>query len=86
VVAFWERVSRCETGGNWRMNGSMYEGGLGIYRPNWDWWAGELGLLRRYPRAWMAPKLVQIQVAQTAYVRHRGAWGCFAVTGRPPDG
>src|SRR5215471_5704172 len=63
TVAYWDRVAACETGGRWRGLGATYQGGLGIYAATWDWWAGELGLERRYPDAGDAPRLVQIRVA-----------------------
>lgn len=84
VVAFWHRVHSCEQPSTWFHPGPTYPGGLGIYAPNWRWWAGELGLLRRYPRANYAPVPVQIRVADYGYRRHRGYWACFRHTGFPP--
>lgn len=77
TLAFWDRVARCETGGNWQMSGSTYEGGVGFYWATWRWWASELGLLERYPHAYMAPRTVQIRVAEYGLNTHRGYWGCL---------
>jgi hypothetical protein len=76
TVAFWDRIARCETGGNWQMHGGSYEGGVGFYVTTWQWWARELGLLGRYPHANQAPRLVQIRVADYGLRAHRGYWGC----------
>jgi hypothetical protein len=75
-IAFWDRIANCETGGNWRMSGSTYEGGVGFAGTTWRWWARELGLLARYPHANLAPRLVQIRVAEYGLTRYRGYWGC----------
>jgi Iap family predicted aminopeptidase len=58
------------------MQGPTYEGGVGFYVGTWRWWAGELGLFRRYPHAYMAPARVQMTVAEYGLTRHRGYWGC----------
>jgi hypothetical protein len=84
VVAYWDRIARCETGGNWQMRGSTYSGGVGFYNRTYEWWARELGLLSRYPSANMAPRLVQIRVADYGWRRYRGYWGCRATVGYPP--
>ena len=77
AIAFWDGVAQCETGSHWRGLGPTYQGGLGIYSSTWDWWAGELGLDRRYPDAGDAPRLVQIRVADYGRRVHAGAWGCI---------
>ena len=77
TIAFWDRVAQCETGSTWTGLGSTYQGGLGIYSSTWDWWAGELGLDRRYPDAGDAPRLVQIRVADYGRRVHNGGWGCI---------
>ena len=77
TIAFWDRVAACETGGNWRMHGSTYSGGVGFYNRTWEWWARELGLLHRFPSADRAPRLVQIRVAEYGLNTHRGYWGCL---------
>ena len=77
TIAFWDSVAQCETGSHWRGLGPIYQGGLGIFAPNWDRWAGELGLDARYPDAGDAPRLVQIRVADYGRRVHRGYWGCL---------
>lgn len=83
-VQFWQRIAHCETGSRWDWGahrrpgeGPVYEGGVGFYRGSWRWWAGELGLLRRWPHAYMAPARVQMAVAQYGLERYRGYWGCL---------
>ena len=78
VVSFWKGVAQCETGQNWKGLGSTYQGGLGFYWATWNWWAGELGLLDKYPDAGDAPPLVQIEVAQYGRVVYSGYWGCIS--------
>lgn len=34
-MAEWQRVSVCETGGDWSSDGPIYAGGIGISRINW---------------------------------------------------
>lgn len=83
VPAFWQRVAICETGGRWDWGaqhrpgeGHTYEGGVGFYWATWRLWAGHLGLLQRYPHAYMAPPAVQARVA--AYgLSVGGYWGCL---------
>ncbi len=85
TVQFWDNVARCETGQRWDWGaqhrageGHTYEGGVGFYWQTWQAWARELGLLRRYPHAYLAPKLVQIQVAEYGLRVHNGYWGAIA--------
>jgi hypothetical protein len=92
TVAFWDRVAQCETGGRWDWGsktrpgeGHSYEGGVGFASSTWTAWATDLHLAWLWPRAYMAPRLVQIAVAQMGYEVHRGWWGCFATTGTPPN-
>ena len=75
-IAFWDRIARCETGGNWRMSGSIYSGGVGFANSTWRWWARELGLLSQFPNANLAPRMVQIRVAEYGLLRYHGYWGC----------
>lgn len=77
TVALWDRVADCETGGDWRMRGLTYSGGVGFANTTWTWWARELGLEARYPNAADAPRLVQIRVADYGRRVHRGYWGCL---------
>ncbi len=39
LVAFppvWDKLARCETGGNWKHRTATYQGGLGFYHGSWD--------------------------------------------------
>ena len=87
AVQHWTAVAECETGGggppkwDWGSKhrpgeGALYQGGLGISTLMWKVWAGELGLLERYPHAYDAPPLVQIQVADYGVRTHDATWGC----------
>jgi hypothetical protein len=91
VPMFWERLATCETGhigaaGDGRprwdwgahhrhLEGTTFEGGVGFYSGTWSLWAGELGLLRLYPHAYLAPPAVQVRVAEYGFA-HGGYWGC----------
>lgn len=87
-VAFWTRVGSCETGSggppkwDWGAErrpgeGSSYEGGVGFAASTWRLWASALGLLRRFPHAYLAPAAVQMRVAQYGLGKG-GYWGCLA--------
>ena len=87
LVRYWTAVGSCETGAggppkwDWGSKrrpgeGSLYEGGLGISAAMWLQWAGELGLLKRYPHGYQAPPLVQIRVAQYGVDSDGARWGC----------
>jgi hypothetical protein len=87
TVRHWTAVAACETGGggppkwDWGSKhrpgeGELYQGGLGISALMWKVWAGELGLLARYPHAYDAPPLVQMQVADYGVTTHHATWGC----------
>jgi hypothetical protein len=84
TIAYWDKIGRCETGGNYQMHGSSFSGGLGFANSTYEWWADELGFLARYPSADLAPRLVQIRIADFGYRLYRGYWGCMSVIGRPP--
>jgi Transglycosylase-like domain len=88
TVRYWTAIAKCETGGggppkwNWGSKhrpgeGSAFEGGLGFSADTWQRWAGELGLLRRYPHAYDAPRLVQIRAAVYGTKIHNARWGCM---------
>jgi hypothetical protein len=93
-VRFWTAVGSCETGHiglpddgpprwDWGARrrpreGRVYEGGVGFYWATWAAWARELGLLARYPHAYLAPPRVQIRVAEYGRRVHGGYWGCLA--------
>jgi len=56
----WDRLARCETGGNWKHHNSTYQGGLGFYRGSWDAYRP-----RRFPRdAHLASREQQIVVGK----------------------
>jgi len=69
----WDRLARCETGGNWRHHNSTYQGGLGFYRGSWDAYRP-----RRFPRdAHLASREQQIVVGKRI-VADVG-WGAWPV-------
>jgi hypothetical protein len=87
LVRYWTAVAACETGSggppkwDWGSKhrpgeGTLYEGGLGISTLMWNLWAGKLGLLAKYPYAYDAPPLVQMQVAQYGVSTSHAVWGC----------
>lgn len=83
-IRFWDAVAACETGGRWDWGarhrpgeGRTYQGGVGFYWGTWRWWASELGLLGMYPAAFLAPRLIQMRVAEHGLTKHRGYWGCL---------
>jgi hypothetical protein len=87
LVRYWTAVAACETGSggppkwDWGSEhrpgeGTVYEGGLGISTLMWNLWAGKLGLLTKYPHAYDAPPLVQMQVAQFGVTTSHAVWGC----------
>ena len=55
----WGKVAHCETGGNWKHQGWLYEGGLGILHSNWAYYGG----YKFAPHAWMATPEQQVVVA-----------------------
>lgn len=55
----WASVAWCETHGNWKHQGSRYEGGLGIMPINWIYYGGE----EFAPHAWQATPEQQVVVA-----------------------
>lgn len=92
ITPFWWADGTCETGHigapgdgaprfDWGkhhrpLEGSKYEGFTGFAVTTWRAWAGDLGLLKRYPHAYDAPPLVQQRVASWAFHRW-GGWGCL---------
>lgn len=69
----WDKMARCETGGNWSASGQKYQGGLGIYFQNWNHYGGRAFA----PTAGQATKLEQIIVAERIRAEHGWrAWGC----------
>jgi hypothetical protein len=71
----WDGIARCETGGNWRMQGPRFSGGLGFYNGTWTSFGG-----REFaPNAGMATREQQIVVAERVHARHGlSGWGCRA--------
>jgi hypothetical protein len=87
TIRHWTAVASCETGAggapkwDWGSKhrpgeGTLFEGGLGISAQMWQAWAGELGLLKQYPHAYLAPPLVQIRVAVYGATAYGASWGC----------
>jgi hypothetical protein len=58
IMAKWEKVAQCETGGNWHMKGPIYSGGLGILETNWMAYGGWF-----YGAEWAATKEAQVFIA-----------------------
>ena len=59
VIAAWYKVAWCETHGNWKHEGYLYEGGLGISAYNWKHYGGT----EYADHAWQATPIEQIKVA-----------------------
>jgi hypothetical protein len=87
AVRHWTAVAACETGGggppkwDWGSKhrpgeGMLFEGGVGFSAYMWKVWAGELGILERYPHAYDAPPLLQMQVAEFGVDSDHVTWGC----------
>jgi len=71
-VGVWDRLARCESGGNWRINtGNGYYGGLQFSGSTWRAYGG--GRFAAY--AHHASKAQQITVAER--VRQRQGWGAW---------
>ena len=71
----WDGIARCETAGNWRMQGSSFSGGLGFYNGTWSSFGGH----QFAPNAGMASREQQIVVAERVYARFGlSGWGCRA--------
>jgi len=60
IIAMWEKVATCETGGRWWRNAPTFDGGLGISRVNWQYYAPD-----NFPDApHLASKEQQVYVAR----------------------
>ncbi|MEU5271722.1 transglycosylase family protein [Streptomyces hygroscopicus] len=88
-VDTWDRVAKCESGGNWSINtGNGYYGGLQFSQHTWEAFGGTAYA----PRADLAAKAQQIAVAEAVLRRQGpGAWPVCSVRGRltrsgPPAG
>ena len=73
-AAMWDRIARCESGGNWHINtGNGYYGGLQFLTSTWLSNGG--GSFA--PRADLASREQQITIANRLYARGGlSAWGC----------
>jgi resuscitation-promoting factor RpfA len=83
-VSTWDKVARCESGGDWHINtGNGYFGGLQFSRSSWD----SAGGGRYAPRADLATKDQQIATAQKLLARQGpGAWSCASAGGLTSGG
>ncbi|QKV96801.1 transglycosylase family protein [Streptomyces sp. NA02950] len=79
-VDTWDRVAKCESGGNWRTNtGNGYYGGLQFSQHTWAAYGGTAYA----PRADLATKGQQITVAEAVLAAQGpGAWPVCSVRGR----
>ncbi|MBL1095597.1 transglycosylase family protein [Streptomyces coffeae] len=79
-VDTWDRVAKCESGGNWRINtGNGYYGGLQFTQHTWAAYGGTAYA----PRADLATKGQQITVAEAVLsAQGPGAWPVCSVRGR----
>jgi len=59
VMAQWAKVAWCETNGNWKHQGWLYEGGLGILHSNWAFYGG----FKYAKHAWLATPEQQVAIA-----------------------
>jgi uncharacterized membrane protein (DUF485 family) len=60
IIAMWEKVAICETGGRWWRDAPTFDGGLGISRVNWQYYAPD-----HFPDApHLASKEQQVYVAR----------------------
>jgi len=73
-AAMWDRIARCESGGNWSINtGNGYYGGLQFNTGSWL----ANGGADFAPRADLASRAEQITVANRYYATSGlGPWGC----------
>lgn len=71
----WDAIARCETGGNWSMQGPRFSGGLGFYNGSWNAFGG-----REFAsNAGQASREQQIIVAERIRARYGlSGWGCKA--------
>ncbi|MEU0131755.1 transglycosylase family protein [Streptomyces sp. NPDC006289] len=82
-VATWDKVARCESGGDWSINtGTDYSGGLQISNYNWQHYGGTAYAAHAY----QATKRQQILVAEKILAdQGAGAWTCSPGTGLSTD-
>jgi hypothetical protein len=65
VMKQWNRVAICETGGNWKMHGSRYSGGIGFRNDVWTEYGGQ----KYAPHAGLATPEEQVLIARTIQAR-----------------
>ncbi|MFJ3712604.1 transglycosylase family protein, partial [Streptomyces sp. NPDC090053] len=82
-VSTWDKVARCESGGNWSIDtGTTYTGGLQISGYNWQHYGGTAYA----PHAYQATKKQQILIAEKILAdQGAGAWTCSPGTGLSTD-
>ncbi len=73
-AGMWDRIARCESGGNWSINtGNGYYGGLQFAQGTWAAYGGA----KYAARADLATKAQQISIANKVYASSGlSAWGC----------
>lgn len=81
----WDRVARCETGGNWAMTGSRYSGGVGFANSTWsayryDWMPTNAGQANREEQIIVAER---VRWELRPHGSLRGKWGCGPAVGAP---
>jgi hypothetical protein len=76
----WDNIARCETGGNWAMQGPEFSGGVGFYNGTWNAFGGQ----QFASNAGLATREQQIIVAERIRKRYGfTAWGCGKKLGYP---
>ena len=60
VMNMWAKVNICEMGGNWKTEGPLYSGGLGITNTNWAKFGGRMFA----PNAVLATPMQQVYIAR----------------------
>ncbi|MFD4910157.1 transglycosylase family protein [Kitasatospora purpeofusca] len=83
-VATWDKVAKCESGGNWSIVSSngLYYGGLQVNLHNWRYYGG----LQYAARPDLASKRQQILIAEKILAdQGAGAWTCAPGTGLSID-
>jgi hypothetical protein len=71
-IVAWTKVSICEEGGNWTVQGSVYSGGLGMLNATWIAYGG----LQFAPNAGQASIVQQIAIAKRVQPNPPDQAGC----------
>jgi len=71
-IEAWSKVSMCEEGGNWNIQGPVYSGGLGMLNSTWIAYGG----LAYAPNAGLASMVQQIAVAKRIQANPPDQYGC----------